>query len=131
VTPSLPQLSFDASLDPHLAAWRAFNPASSAGSFAEDRELLGLRRQTNKGSRETKVRRYYFDEIELGSRTSDETGTRCRNEGEALAVARHKARCHIRRSIRTGGLPLDAFIVIRRECGRRLSILPYSAAFEA
>jgi hypothetical protein len=77
------------------------------------------------------VRRYYFDEIELGSRKSDETGTRCRSESEAVAVAKHMARCHVRRSIRKGGLPLDAFIVIRRECGRRLSILPYAAAFEA
>jgi hypothetical protein len=77
------------------------------------------------------VRRYYFDKVELGCRTPDATGTRCRTENDALVIAKHKARCHIRRSIRSGGLPLDAFIVIRRECGRRLSFVPYSAAFEA
>ena len=77
------------------------------------------------------MRRYFFDKVEPGCRTSDETGTKCRTEADAIAIAKHKARCHIRRSIRSGGLPLDTFIVIRRECGKRLSFLPYSAAFDA
>jgi hypothetical protein len=77
------------------------------------------------------VRRYYFDTVELDRRTADEIGTKCRTESQAVAIAKQMARCHVRRSIRSGGLPLDAFIVIRRACGRRLSFVPYSAAFEA
>jgi hypothetical protein len=80
---------------------------------------------------EAKVRRYFFDKIELGCRTSDKIGARCRTDHDALAIAKHTARCQVRRSIRSGGLPLDAYIVVRRECGRRVSFLPYSAAFEA